>query len=105
MRQTVTLEIFRQAFESVRPDNFSYDGLRVLFEHCEELEANMEFDVIGLCCDFEENTPKSIAQSYDIDLTDCENDDEILETVLEYLNDETSVCGSTDDGTIVYMQF
>ena len=58
MKQTINLYDFRTAFAQMRPENFSYDGLKVLFEYLEELELSsgeeMELDVIGICCDFSE---------------------------------------------------
>ena len=55
---TVDLPRFRDAFRITRPDNFSYDGVTVLFEYLEELEEAtdhpIELDVIALCCDFSE---------------------------------------------------
>ena len=37
MKQTINLYDFRRAFETTRPDNFSYEGLGILFEALEEL--------------------------------------------------------------------
>lgn len=39
MKTTVQLSDFRDAFQRVRPDNFSYDGLEVLFDYLEDCEA------------------------------------------------------------------
>ena len=56
MKTSVNYYDFRQAFEGLRPDNFSADGLQVLFNYLEYLEGEegveMELDVIGLCCDY-----------------------------------------------------
>lgn len=58
MKTTVTENAFMTAFDKTRPENFSYDGLRALFAYLEELEADtsaeIELDVIALCCDFAE---------------------------------------------------
>lgn len=47
---------FISAFKSIRPDNFSYEGLKALYGYFEELsdDQNIEFDVIAICCDFTE---------------------------------------------------
>lgn len=49
---------FKNEFQSIRPDNFSYDGLFALFEYLEDIEAQtgepIELDVIAICCDFSE---------------------------------------------------
>ena len=54
----VTETIFRDMFQAIRPDNFTRPGLVALFDHLENYEdetgEQVEFDVIGLCCDFDE---------------------------------------------------
>ena len=58
MKQSVNLYAFRRAFETLRPDNFSYAGQEALFDYLEEYEESageeLELDVIALCCDFSE---------------------------------------------------
>lgn len=116
MKTTVNLDDFVNAFCSFdgrmakngEPGNFDYDGLRVLFNHLEELEQDCgeeyDLDVIGLCCEFEQDNVESIAEQYSIDLSDI-NEDEQKETVLDYLNKNSTVCGETSNGDIVYQQF
>lgn len=110
MKQSINLYQFREAFERAdRTNNFSYDGLRVLFEFIEQYEEDTgeetEFDVVAICCEFSEDDPSNIADNYRIDISECENDDDIRETVTEYLNDNTMICGTTDAGNIIYQQF
>lgn len=114
---TVNLYDFRESFRACgRTENFSYNGLEVLFEYLEDMADDigepLELDVIGLCCEFSENTPEDIAEYYSIDLPEREGfeddddySDEVKEAVLDYLHKNTSVCGVTDDGTIVYSSF
>lgn len=58
MKQTVTLTMFKDAFISIRPNNFSYIGLEALFDHFEQIELEtgdcIELDVIAICCDYTE---------------------------------------------------
>ena len=58
MKTTVTEYTFRHAFETLRPDNFSYAGLGALFEYFEQYEdetgQEIELNVITICCDFTE---------------------------------------------------
>ena len=58
MKTTVTEYTFRRAFETIRPDNFSYAGLGALFDYFEQYEEDtgqeLELDVIAICCDFTE---------------------------------------------------
>ena len=53
MKQTINFYAFQKAFQDLRPNSFTYDGLRALFEYLEELEDSTgieeELDVIDLC--------------------------------------------------------
>ena len=56
---TIDQCLFRQTFHNYgRGDQFSYEGLNALFDYLEQLSedmgANIELDVIGLCCEFTE---------------------------------------------------
>lgn len=88
--------------------NFDYDGARVLFDYLEELEADIgeeiELDVIALCCDYSQDSFLDVARDYDIDISECADDEELRELVADYLRENTQVCGQTDD-FIVYQQF
>jgi hypothetical protein len=107
MKTTVSIDNFRRAFE-MRPDNFSYEGLAVLFDYFEELEESMgeeiELDVIAICCDYTEDNFSDIASNYSIDLEGLEGEERI-EAVVDYLNDHTTVVGLVNDETIVYAIF
>ena len=73
MKQTVTKSMFRDAFQSIRPENFTYEGLGALYDYLEEIDENMEFDVIAICCDFSEyETLEAITQDYQ-DIEDMED--------------------------------
>ncbi len=58
MIETVNEHRFRDAFQRLRPDNFTYEGLGVLFSTLEDWEEDqdtpIELDVIGFCCEFSE---------------------------------------------------
>jgi hypothetical protein len=73
--------------------------LRLLKQYEDDTGSEVELDVIGLCCEYSEDTPEEIAQNYGIDLEDDGNQ---LNNVLDYLHDHTMVCGVTKDGSIVY---
>ena len=56
---TIDQCLFRQTFHNYgKGDQFSYEGLNALFDYLEELSedtgANIELDVIALCCEFTE---------------------------------------------------
>ncbi len=57
MKTTITLSAFRDSFSN-RRDNFSYKGLKTLFDYLEEVEAStgeeLKLDPIALCCEYTE---------------------------------------------------
>ena len=110
MYTNVTKSGFHDAFiRADRKENFSWGGRTVLFDYLEQLEEDcgtpIEFDVIALCRGYSEDTPEDIADYYLIDLSQCApDDDDIRQTVLDYLQENTLVVGETDT-TIVYQAF
>ena len=112
MKQTITLHDFRNAFYNTdRKDSFSYGGLEILFDYLEELEQatgeEMKLDVIALCCDYAESIIDDLISVYDIDMSDCDTDDDeaIKETVMKYMKQNTIVCGVTSNDSVVYEAF
>lgn len=110
MFQSVNFSSFCDSFRNLdRQDQFSYSGKRVLFDYIEELEAStgmaLELDVIALCCEYVESTRDEIIRDYSLDKDTTE------EEVLEWLQDNTSVCGVSRvfdkavESTIVFAQF
>lgn len=110
MKQTIGLSQFTDAFTAIRPSNFTYQGLEILFNGLEELEEDtgeeLELDVIALCCDFYEMTTNEIIQSYS-HMMDAERleDDDALSYVEDWLNNQTWVLGQTDKCSFVFRQF
>lgn len=109
MKQTVNLQDFRDAFYKMdRKDEFSYEGLGILFNYIEEAEHSIgeeiELDVIKLCCNYAESTIDELISDYNIDTSECDpyDDDDIKETVMEFMHENTAVCGITSGGTVVY---
>jgi hypothetical protein len=107
MIQTLRLSDFTNAFRnSNRDGQFSYEALELIFDYIEEYESEtgeqIEFDMIGICCEWSEDSPENIIDQYDIELKDHK---ELEQGVFEYLNDHTQVAGITAAGTIVYVQF
>lgn len=107
MKQTVYFNDFHQAFKNHdRATQFSYEGLELIYDYLLELEQDagweIELDVIAICCDYSEMTPQEVIDSYGLS---AEDDGNQLNNVLDYLHDHTSVCGTTEQGTIVFQQF
>ena len=85
IKQTVTESDFRDAFASIRPDNFTYEGLGALYEYLNELSEDLgediELDVIALCCDYTEYSEDEAREEFDID-PDVENwQDEVPDAI------------------------
>ena len=97
MIQQVTRSMFQDAFRDMnRKENFSYEGLNLLFDYLEEMDPNYDLDVIALCCEYSEETEEEIRENYSIDEG---------ESVEDYLNENTSIVGQTKSGSFVYLQF
>jgi len=104
MKTTVYFSDFCDYFNKIRPDNFSYRGLRVLFDYLEETDDDFELDVIALCCDFSESDYLTIAEQYDIELDSEMDEDYQKQQVIEHLEGEGAYVGDSIDG-IVYRNF
>jgi hypothetical protein len=56
--QEINQADFISAFKSIRPENFSYEGLKALFNYLEgeseDCDSNIELDVIAICCEYSE---------------------------------------------------
>lgn len=108
MKKTVYFDDFYSEFKKIRPNNFSDEGLYVLFDYLEECERDIgeewELDVITLCCDFIEESWQDIAESYDIDLSECKDDEEKYEAVSVYIEGKLEYVGEVSGG-FVYRRF
>lgn len=108
MKTTVNFSEFRDLFQQIRPDNFSYEGLRHLFSWLEQYEEDtgeeMELDVIAICCDFSEDYYQNIADQYGLDLSEYESDEDKQEAVADYLSDQGVYVGEAGE-CIIYRNF
>jgi hypothetical protein len=96
---------FRDQFHRCgRADQFSYEALGLLFDYLDDCGSDVDLDVVGICCEFSEDTAESIAESYSIDIEGMD-ESEIKYAVLSYLQDNSSVVGETSSGSFVYFQF
>jgi len=112
MKTTINLNQFRDAFYRMgRKDNFSYEGLEVLFEYLEEIEegtgTEIELDVIALCCDFSEDTPENIAEAYGIPMLGVDFDDknDVHDMVQDFLRNEGVYVATIKNGKIVFQNY
>jgi len=58
MKKSVSITDFIDAFEKMRPSNFTYEGLESLYNYLTDYEQEtgeeLELDVIAFCCDYSE---------------------------------------------------
>ena len=105
MKTTVSLYDFERAFADYNlKENFSHEGLRLLFEYFEEYEENtgeeVVLDVIALCCDYNESDTLTIATEYNIVEANGMDEDDARQVVREYLDHNTTVVGETSTGFV-----
>jgi predicted ArsR family transcriptional regulator len=108
MKTTVSKYDFERAFvDADRKENFSYEALGLLFDYFESYEEStgeeIELDVIAICCEYSEDTIEDIIANYSIDVEDMDEDEKI-DAVRDYLNDNTMLVGETATG-FVYLAF
>ena len=67
---------FAEEFKKIRKDNFTWDGLRALFEYLDDLSndtgEDIEFDPIGFCCEFAEYNLEEFNEDYDMNIESFE---------------------------------
>jgi hypothetical protein len=110
MKTTIDFFDFCEAFRNYgRADSYTAEGLEMLFNHFEELEADtgteMALDVIAICCDYDENHWEDVASNYSVDLSDCDGEDDKIDAVREYLEANTHYIGEPLPGTFLYVVF
>ena len=98
MKQSVNIYDFERAFKRCERDNFSYDGLKALFEYLEEYEDStgeeVELDVIALCCEYME---------YD-SLKEYNDDYGTKYSEIDTIQDDTTLI-KIDDNSFIIQQY
>lgn len=96
MKKTINFYDFRSAFKDLRPNNFSYEGITVLWEYFQEYEEStdteIELDVIAICCDYTESSIKDVLDNYGL-------------YSIEELEEETIVLPIPDTDRIIYLNY
>ena len=109
MKTTISVYDFRDAFQRIRPDNFSYEGLTWLYEYFEEYENScgeeIELDVVAICCDFNESTYAEVQEMYSLEVdTDLSVEDR-NKSIREFLEDAISSIIGFDDEKVLFQYF
>ena len=98
MKQSINMYDFERAFKRCERDNFSYDGLKALFEYLEEYGDGMgeevELDVIALCCEYAE---------YD-SLKEYNDDYGTKYSEIDAIQDDTTLI-KIDDNSFIIQQY
>ena len=99
--QTLNKHQFIDSFKSweTYSNNFSYEGLELLYDWIDESGEDEELDVVAFCCDFTESDVATIIQDYVLPQDASFND------ALEYIQENSVVIGVTEQKTIVYYTF
>ena len=97
MKTTVNFSDFVDGFQKMgRENQFSHDGLKLIFDYLESLEEvgeEIEFDPIGICCEFTETTVSEFNSDYGTKFSS-------IEEIEEYLGKHTSVIGKTENSIV-----
>jgi hypothetical protein len=108
MKTNVSMYDFERAFAECRPDSFSYEGLKAMFEWFEQLEDDMgeeiELDVIAICCEYTEY--ENLAEFQDNygseDYPDMES---IQESTMVIQSDHYVPVGEVSDRSFIIQDF
>jgi hypothetical protein len=84
MKQTITQSMFIDDMRAVRPDNFSYEGLVELFNYLDDIDTELEFDPIGICCQFSQCSLKEFMDSY-IETDGTMTEEETRDTIQDHI--------------------
>ena len=96
-----------------RLDNFGYTGWSYIADHLENLSDGMgkdiELDIVGICCEYEKHdSVQDVYEDYpdiaDADEWDEMDDDEKLDAVESWLDDNTGVVCCEED-LIIFASF
>ncbi len=95
IKQSINESQFITEFNQMRPDNFSYDGLKALYEYLDQLSEDIgediELDIIALCCEY---TEYESLQAFQDDYGDTYKS-------IEDIEDRTQVIKIDDDKFII----
>lgn len=120
MKMTVDAGMMKEMFVNYDRDYYSFSGLETLLDYYDEIDGNMEFDPIAICCDCTEYG-ENAACSFDNLISDYgykypaeewiednaleENEfdtDLYIDSLVERLEDETTVLHVPNGNYIIF---
>ena len=120
MKITVDVYDMKERFEALDRDYYTYDGLEALLDYYDEIDENMEFDAIAICCDCTEygegaacsvdDVVNDYGYKYPVEewlednaLEENEFDTDLyIDSLVERLEDETTVLHVSNGNYIVF---
>ena len=105
--QNIEEIVFRIKYRKLLMNNPNLDAVINIFEEYErDIGVEIEFDPIGICCEYIEQHPHEIVHSYSLEKDiDGMNQDEMIKYLENYLLSSCIFIGITDSGSFVYQQF
>jgi len=86
MKMTLNKDQFRFQMNQIRPNNFSYEGQNVLFDYLDEIDSELEFDAIAICCDFSQCSLDEFIDAFsDVDADKSMDNDEKMVAIKDYI--------------------
>lgn len=98
-------DFVREFSEHGREDNFSYYGLKALYEYLSDIseEVPYELDVIAICGEYSEYSLEDAVSAYSYLIE--EKDVDTMDEMVDILNDHTTVLRTDRQDTIVVAEF
>ena len=98
MKTTVNFSDFVDGFQKIgRGNQFSHDGLKLIFDYLESLEEDreeIEFDPVGICCIYTEYTPDEFNSDYGTKF-------KTLQEIEDYVSSRSDTVGLTENSIII----
>jgi len=99
MKTTVNFSDFVDGFTKLdRKDQFSYDGLKLIFDYLESEEEEegeeIEFDPIDICCTYTEYTLDEFNSDYGTKF-------KTLQEIEDYISSRSDTVGLTENSIII----
>lgn len=98
-------EFVREFSDYGREDNFSYYGLKALYEYLSDISevVPLELDVIAICCEWSEYSLEDAVSAYSYLIE--EKDIDTMDEMVDILNEHTTVLRTDCQDTIVVAEF
>jgi hypothetical protein len=108
MKHTLTNFDFINWMREAPNNPFSYEALELLWDYLESFEQDtgedIEFDPVAFRCEFCESSFKEIISENKLNAQGLDEEAD-KKLAIEFLENNTTVLGITDIGTVVYQNF